>query len=72
MRDSLLDVQRIIGADPAVRTVAGFAGGGGGASNSAFVFLSLKPRSQPDVTASQVVDRLRAKLAALTGASTFL
>jgi hydrophobe/amphiphile efflux-1 (HAE1) family protein len=72
MRDSLLDVQRIIGADPAVQTVAGFTGGGGGASNSAFVFLSLKPRAQRDVTASQVVDSLRPKLTALTGASTFL
>jgi len=72
MRDSLLDVQRVIGADPAVQTVAGFTGGGGGASNSAFVFLSLKPRSQRDATAGQVVDRLRPKLTALTGASTFL
>ena len=72
MRDSLLDVQRVIGADPAVQTVAGFTGGGGGASNSAFVFLALKPRSQRDATASQIVDRLRPKLAALTGASTFL
>ena len=72
MRDSLLDVQRVIGEDPAVRTVAGFTGGGGGASNSAFVFLSLKPRDQRDATAAQVVDRLRPKLAKLTGASTFL
>ncbi len=71
MRDSLLDVQRVIKADPAVRTVAGFTGGGG-ASNTGFVFLSLKPRDQRNVTASEVVDRLRPKLASLTGASTFL
>ena len=71
MRDSLLDVQRVIGNDPAVRTVAGFTGGGG-ASNTGFVFLSLKPHDQRNVTAAQVVDRLRPKLAALTGASTFL
>jgi multidrug efflux pump len=71
MRDSLLDVQRVIKSDPAVRTVAGFTGGGG-ASNTGFVFLSLKPRDQRDVTASQVVDRLRPRLASLTGASTFL
>ena len=71
MRDSLLDVQRVIKEDPTVRTVAGFTGGGG-ASNTGFVFLSLKPRNQRDATAGQVVDRLRPKLAALTGASTFL
>ncbi|RRA49044.1 efflux RND transporter permease subunit [Acidipila sp. EB88] len=72
MRDSLLETQRVIAADPAVQTVAGFTGGGGGASNSGFVFLSLKPRNQRDATASQVVDRLRPKLGSLTGASTFL
>jgi hydrophobe/amphiphile efflux-1 (HAE1) family protein len=72
MRASLLDTERVIKEDPAVLAVQGFTGGGG-ASNTAFVFMSLKPRAQrPGVTASQVVDRLRPKLAALTGASAFL
>ena len=72
MRASLLDVQRVIGQDPAVQTVAGFTGGGGGASNSAFVFLSLKPRAKRDATATDIVNRLSPKLAKLTGASTFM
>jgi multidrug efflux pump len=72
MRDSLLNTERIINEDPAVQAVQGFTGGGG-ASNTAFVFMSLKPLPQRrGVTAGQVVDRLRPKLAALTGASTFL
>ncbi|MGC2402537.1 MAG: efflux RND transporter permease subunit [Acidobacteriaceae bacterium] len=72
MRASLLNTERVIKEDPAVQAVQGFTGGGG-ASNTAFVFMSLKPLAQRrGVTAGQVVDRLRPKLTALTGASTFL
>ncbi len=72
MRSSVLATQKTIMSDPAVQTVAGFTGGGGGASNSAFLFMSLKPLSQRDASASGVLDRLRPKLNALTGASSFL
>ena len=76
MRASLLEIERVITADPAVDSVAGFAGGqggpGGGASNSGFVFVNLKPLAQRGLSTSAVVDRMRPKLAALTGASTFL
>jgi len=72
MRASLLDTQRIIKEDPAVATVSGFTGGGGGASNTGFIFFALKPLSERDATATQVVDRLRPRLAKLTGTSTFL
>jgi multidrug efflux pump len=72
MRDSLLDVQRVIGQDPAVQTVAGFTGGNQGASNSGFIFVSLKPLVDRDASAAEVVNRLSTKLAKLPGASTFL
>ena len=72
MRKSVLDTQHTIMSDPAVQTVAGFTGGGGGAVNSAFIFLSLKPLNQRDASASGVLDRLRPKLNALTGASAFM
>jgi multidrug efflux pump len=72
MRDSLLDVQRVIGQDPAVQTVAGFTGGNQGASNSGFIFVSLKPLADRDASAAEVVNRLSTKLAKLPGASTFL
>ena len=72
MRKSVLDTQHTIMSDPAVQTVAGFTGGGGGAVNSAFVFMSLKPLNQRDASASGVLDRLRPKLNALTGASAFM
>jgi multidrug efflux pump len=76
MRASLLDIQRVIRQDPAVATVAGFTGGqggpGGGASNTGFLFVALKPLGERKIAAGAVVDRLRPKLAALTGASTYL
>ena len=76
MNRSLLAIQSVAQQDPAVENVAGFTGGqggaGGGASNSGFLFLTLKPRADRDVTATEVVDRLRPKLSALAGASTFL
>jgi multidrug efflux pump len=59
----------IIQHDPAVDTVVAFAG-----RNAAGGFLQvvLKPKSQRDVSADQVVARLRPKLARVTGASLFL
>jgi multidrug efflux pump len=76
MSASLLDAERIIKADPAVQSVAGFTGGqagpGGGASNAGFLFMSLKPLEERKISAAAVLDRLRPKLAGLTGASTFL
>jgi multidrug efflux pump len=76
MNRSLLSIQSIIRQDPAVENVVGFTGGqggpGGGASNSGFIFLTLKPRADRDVSSSQVVDRMRPHLNQLAGASTFL
>jgi multidrug efflux pump len=76
MRDAMLAVQRVIQADPAVAVSVGFTGGqggpGGGASNTGFVFVPLKPLAERHVSAAAVVDRLRPKLAAVTGASTYL
>ena len=56
--------------------MAGFTGGqggpGGGAINSGFLFVGLKPLEERKVSAADVLNRLRPKLNALTGASTYL
>ena len=76
MRASVLDVEKVVNADPAVQNVVGFTGGqggpGGGASNTGFTFVILKPLAERGISAAAVVDRLRPKLQKLTGASTFL
>jgi len=61
----------IVRADPAVKNVVGFTGGQG-TSNSGFMFIALKPLEERKISASQVVDRLRPKLASIKEAQTFL
>src|SRR5579863_2393312 len=61
----------IIKKDPAVQNVGAFTGGGG-AVNTGFVYLALKPLSERKISASQVIDRLRPKLISIPGATVFL
>jgi multidrug efflux pump len=70
MREKLAAFVDIIQADPAVESVTGFTGGG--QRNSGFMFVSLKPRAERDLSADQVVGRLRGKLARVPGANLFL
>ncbi|HEX7385570.1 MAG TPA: efflux RND transporter permease subunit, partial [Burkholderiaceae bacterium] len=60
----------IVRADPAVENVNGFTGGG--RSNSAAMFISLKPLSQRHASMDEVLTRLRARLAHEPGANLFL
>ena len=59
----------IVQADPAVESVVGFTGGRG--TNSANVFVGLKPLDQRDPI-GDVMTRLRPKLAAIPGARLYL
>ena len=61
----------IIKADPAVENVGAFTGGGG-AVNTAFIYLALKPLEERKISSSQVIDRLRPKLISIPGATVFL
>jgi hydrophobe/amphiphile efflux-1 (HAE1) family protein len=64
---------KIVQADPAVDTVLAFTGGGGGTTtNTGRGFISLKPIGQRHVTAQQIINRLRPKLAAVAGATLIL
>lgn len=53
--------------DPAVQSVSGYAGGRGG-SNSSFMQIQLKPLAERDVSAADVVNRLRGKFLGVPGA----
>jgi multidrug efflux pump len=70
MEKKLAQLQSIVQKDPAVASVAGFTGGR--ALNTANVFIELKPLAERKLSASQVVDRLRPKLNAVSGAKLFL
>jgi HAE1 family hydrophobic/amphiphilic exporter-1 len=60
--------------DPAVAAIGSFTGSSGGAqtANTGRFFIVLKPRDERDLTASQVIDRLRPQLAKVEGATLFL
>jgi multidrug efflux pump len=61
-----------IKADPAVEHVVGFAGGNGGATNSARMFIALKPLDQRRLSADLAIARLRKKLSHIPGATLYL
>ena len=61
----------IISHDPGVQNAMAFTGGLG-ATNSAFTFIALKPLSQRNASAAQIIDRLRPQLAKVPGAATYL
>jgi len=69
MQTKLTQIVKVIRKDPAIENVVAFTGGsraGGG-----FMFATLKPKSQRD-DARTVINRLRPKLARITGVATFL
>ncbi|WP_409306712.1 multidrug efflux RND transporter permease subunit MdtC [Pectobacterium sp. B1J-3] len=70
MRVKLQNFMTIVRDDPAVDNVTGFTGGM--RTNSGSMFISLKPLSERDVSAQQVISRLRIKLAKEPGANLFL
>jgi multidrug efflux pump len=73
MDKTLLTMVDIIDQDPAVDTVNAFSGGGGGTTtNTARMFISLKPLNERNVNADQLIARLRPKLARVPGATLYL
>jgi multidrug efflux pump len=71
MNGALVEIQRVIKADPDVQNVIGFTGGGG-ATNTGQVFVTLKRLGERKTSANDVINRLRPKLNRITAASTFL
>ena len=70
MRSKLQDFMEIVGADPAVDSVVGFTGGM--RTNSGSMFISLKPLSERKESATEIIARLRTRLAKEPGASLYL
>ncbi len=70
MRTKLVDFIHIVQQDPAVENVVGFTGGS--QINSGQMFIQLKPLAERKLSADQVINRLRGKLAREPGANLFL
>jgi multidrug efflux pump len=73
MDKTLLTMVNIIDQDPAIDTVNAFSGGGGGTTtNTARMFISLKPLAERKIDADHIIQRLRPKLARVPGATLYL
>ena len=73
MVDLQEELGKIVQSDPGVDTIAMSVGGSGGtAINNGRMFITLKPIAQRDVTADQIIARLRPKLDQVQGARLFL
>ena len=76
--ESMTRIADIVQKDPGVQNVLGFLGGGGpggGASNSARMFVTLKPENQrlkTGDTADKIIARLRPKTTNLPGVKFYL
>ncbi len=71
MDSSIKQIVGVITSDPAVANVIAFTGGGG-ATNTGFIYIALKPLAVRKVSAAQVIGRLRPQLNRLPVASAFL
>ena len=71
MDNSIRQIGAVIKSDPAVANVIAFTGGGG-ATNTGSLYVALKPLADRNVSATQIIDRLRPKLNRLPVASSFL
>ncbi len=65
-------LSEIVQADPAVDSIAMFIGGGGTALNSGRMYVTLKPHEDRNVTADQIIARLRPKLEKVEGARLYM
>ncbi len=73
MDDKMLRIAEIVQAEPNVTAVSASIGGGrGGPINSARLYVLLKPLSERDESAEQIIARLRLRTAKVTGARLFL
>ena len=75
MSKKLTEVVDIIKADPDVADVMGFTGGGGpggSTTNTARMFIALKPFEVRKATVTGIIGRLRTRLAEVAGAPTYL
>ena len=70
MQAAAARIVNLVKEDPAVANVTAFTGGG--AANSGFIYLALKPLEDRQISASQFINRLRPKLSVVRGASVFV
>ncbi|QAU33943.1 multidrug efflux RND transporter permease subunit [Janthinobacterium sp. 17J80-10] len=73
MRQKVNQIMKIVAEDPDIDTYYEYTGGfGAGQTNTGAMFARLKPLSERNATAQEIVARLRPKLAKIAGATLFV
>jgi hydrophobe/amphiphile efflux-1 (HAE1) family protein len=72
MKQRQEELSKIVMSDPDVATVAMAIGGSGRAGNNGNLFITLKPRSERQANAQQIIARLRPKLDKVEGARLYM
>ncbi|MGH7987439.1 MAG: multidrug efflux RND transporter permease subunit [Candidatus Binataceae bacterium] len=72
MRDVLQEFVKIVRHDPAVQHVIAFTGSSAGGTNTARMYIGLKPLSERKISADQVIARLRRQTKQVAGATLYL
>jgi len=72
MLDDREQVTRILAADPNIERFTVNIGGMGGTANTGRMNIRLKPRSERDLSADEVANSLRRKMAVIPGARAFI
>ena len=77
MRGYVDQFVKVLQTDPAIATINGSTGGSGGmgsggATNTARLFITLKPLDERKISADLIIQRLRPKLARVAGATMYL
>ncbi|HEY1587654.1 MAG TPA: efflux RND transporter permease subunit, partial [Polyangia bacterium] len=73
MKERQFALEKVVESDPAIDHVISFIGGGGGGTlNTGSMFIALKPKNVRKVSADEVINRLRPKLAKVEGIQLFL
>src|SRR5258708_16410080 len=72
MKDKQEGLVNIVLQDPDVATAARAVGGSGRAGNNGNMFITLKPRSERNASAQQIISRMRPKLEQVEGARLYM
>jgi len=72
MKRTHQEVLAIVMSDPAVESIGSFVSGTSSTVNNGRMFITLKAVEERDVTADQVINRLRGKLSGLPGIALFM
>lgn len=75
LKDKMIQINNVVKQDPAVLNIASFMGSGGpggNTSNTASIFIMLKPLAQRKDSTQAVLDRLRTRLKEVQGAVLYM